>query len=376
MAGAVIPRQMWQNFIQLSNTLIFATSEQINFPRTWLRDPLRSKRWRSEMGWEIAVGYNDKFDFQEGASPRVATLTAGTYETGDEVAAELTAAMNGAPSVINTYGVVYDGVTNKHSIVRSTGASAYDLLLDSGANKATSCAIDFGFDVSADKTGLTTYVADFVSYQSRQIIWFDMGTAFEVKTGIILDTNLGVGDSIAIFGNGTGIVPSSFVPPAFEQALIYNSTEELFAATFPGESYRWWAFELNGVQNVDGFTEVGVPFVGNYSQQSMGYGVNYTEGRQELSNIEVADQGAHFQNLRPTRRQYSIQWAAMPTVDKMDFQNIFDFVKTGRPFFFSLDAGTDETNIIYVFFAGGTPPFSSVPVGNWSASMSLSEALG
>ena len=122
--AAVVPRWMWQNFIQLGNTLIFSSSEEVNFPNLWLRDSLRSKRWRSKTGWTILAAYNDVFDFQEAAVVRQAVLTAGTYETGALIAAELQLQMNTVGS--NTYLVTYSAVTNKFTITRTAGGGDID----------------------------------------------------------------------------------------------------------------------------------------------------------------------------------------------------------------------------------------------------------
>lgn len=51
------------------------------------------------------------------------------------------------------------------------------------------------------------------------------------------------------------------------------------------------------------------------------------------------------------------------------------FVKKGRPFFFALDAGSDETNIVYAFINWDVT-FTSIGNGNWSVPFTLFEALG
>ena len=373
--AAVVPRWMWQNFVQLGNTLIFSSSVQINFPDLWLRDPLRSKRWRSKMGWTIVAGFNDKIDITEGVTgDATATLTPGTYATGALMAAEIQTQLNAA-ATDNTWTCTYDGTTNKFTIghnAAETGGIEWSTGTNGSAAAApTNAGIDLGFDVSADDTGASSYVADSISYQSRHQIWFDIGTAFEVKAGIIFDSNLDSADSVNMLGHTS----STFSNPDFEQALTYGATEDLFAKQFAGQSFRWWAFELIAVQNADGFVEVGIPFVGNYTQPSVGYFKAYAEPRSELSNIQVADKGAHFQNPRPTRRQYSLQWPGLTANDKSNYDNIINFVKVGRSFFFALDSGADETNIIYAYLSSAAT-FTSVPVGQWSIPFVLNEALG
>ena len=65
----------------------------------------------------------------------------------------------------------------------------------------------------------------------------------------------------------------------------------------------------------------------------------------------------------------------MTNNDKGNLETIVKFVKQGRPFFFSLDAGSDETDIIYAYL-GSNITFTSVPVGQWSVPFLLNEALG
>lgn len=369
MPEAVLPRWFWQNFVQLGGTLITVSSEQLNHPKVWLRDQMSSKRWRSKDGWTIIAGFNDKFDFQEGATARVATLTPGTYETGDLMSAELQTQMN-VVAATDTYVVTYDSGTNKFTVARDTGSSSLSLLHDSGSNAATSCSLDLGFDIASDDTGFTTYEADNVAYQSRQYIWFDLGAAFGVRAGIIFDSNLESATDTVTMQADTSVDP---VAPTFSQVL--SSGNDLFAAQFTEQSFQFWGFLIDSVQNSAGFVQIGVPFIGSYSQPSIGYGNRYVEGRQELSNVQTGDQGAHFQNLRPTRGRWNIQWNGMTDADKNSLESIIDFVKVGRSFFFGLDVRNDQTNIVYATFLTAIP-LRSVPVEQWAVQLQLNEALG
>ena len=372
---AVVPRWLWQNFVQLGPTLVFSSSVELNFPDLWLRDQLSSKRWRSKTGWIIIAGFNDKIDITEGVTgDNTATLTPGDYPTGALMAAEVQTQIN-AVAVDNAWTCTYDGVTNKFTTGHDntqTGGIEWSSGTNGSASAApTNAGIDLGYDTSADDTGASSYLGDLVAFQSRHQIWFDIGTALEIKAGIIFDSNLTSSDSVNMLGHTSGI----FSNPSFEQALTHGTTENLFAKQFTGQTFRWWAFEIIAVQNEDGFVEVGVPFIGSYTQPSVGYHKTYAEPRNELSDIGFADQGAHFQTPRATRRLYNIQWPGLSTNDKNNLANIVKFVQNGRSFFFALDSNDDETNIIYAYIDTGVS-FTSTGNFNWSVPFVLNEALG
>ena len=105
---AIVPRLYFDNQAILTATIVTSSSEQDAFPDLRIRDPRRSKTWRSEIGWNIVVGVNDVLDFTEATSGAAqAVLTEGNFANGADMAAEITTQMN-AVATDNTYLCTYD----------------------------------------------------------------------------------------------------------------------------------------------------------------------------------------------------------------------------------------------------------------------------
>lgn len=107
--------------------------------------------------WVIVAGANDKLDFTEAGTARVATLAAASYSTGALLATQIQTAMNAAPGAVNTYTVSYNTTTKFFTIARATGTAAVGLTFGTGPNLATSVHPVIGFE-SVDLSGDTSYV--------------------------------------------------------------------------------------------------------------------------------------------------------------------------------------------------------------------------
>jgi len=366
--GGVRARWLWQNFAQLSGTDIGVTSEELAFPQEWMLDSLRSKRWRSKTGWNIFEGINDKIETNDAsAGDKTKTLTPGNYALGGDLAAEITFQLNAGPGGGSPIWTCTYNVLTHTFIIEATGV--FSLLWSSGANSTLNVGPDIGFDISADDTGASTYLANTLSYQSRQFVQLQFSQPFEVRAGILLDTNITSGGSVRLQGNDANI----WTAPIFTTQLTEG--DDLWADQFdPPQVLQHWRFTVDDVQNTNGFIEIGVVYIGSYTEPERGYSTPYGENRDELSSIQEADQGAHFQNIRPTRREWSIGWPGLSTADKIEFEKIANHVQAGRPFFFALDAD-DIVNLVYVSLDSGMG-FDSGTNQNWSANFDLLETLG
>ncbi len=155
MAGRII----YQSFTGLSGSILSASSVDPSFPVKKLRDAAPSATWRSKLGWNVSLSFNDRLDFTEGsAGAAVAQLTVGNYATGDLFAAEIQTAINAA-ATDNTYLVTFDSATGKFTIARDTGSDTIDLDFSSGPTVARSAHLDLGY-TGTDKTGSTSYESE------------------------------------------------------------------------------------------------------------------------------------------------------------------------------------------------------------------------
>lgn len=374
--GTACGRILFENWALLDATVVTVSSEQVQAPKTFLDDPLRSKRWRTELGWNIVAGFNDKIDFTEGTSgAAVATLTVGNYATGTLMAAEIQTQLNAA-ATDNTYTCTYSAVTNKFTIARATGTDTIDLDWNTGPNAATSAGIDLGYDVSADDTGLTTYPADFVSHGSRSWIKFDLGTGFaslSIEALIAFDGNFVSTTSITVEANTTDswASPALSVPLQMDSARDYVKGIEFITAT---SAYRWWRVVIDDVQNPDAFTEMGVPYIGDAYEPSNGYSAAFTENREELTSVDIAEEGASFQHVRATRFAYPLQWLGIPVAEKPRWESFADLVKIGRPFFLAFFPTVDIQDTLYMMLERPMQSVFQAP-SHWRFTTNVIEVL-
>lgn len=346
-ATDIIPYFVWQNFGGLSGNTLSASSEQAQFPVEHIVDPLRSKRWRSKLGWNIVAGFNDRLNFTEGTTgDATASITAGNYATGALLAAEIQTQMNTA-ATDNSYTVTYSATTFKFTIARDTGTDTIGLEWDTGPNTDRSIGGDIGFDISADDTGATTYTGDNANYKSREWVKIIMAAQLDVKVALSLDYNFEDSDTITIEGNSS----DAWVTPAFTQALSDERADDTlrlkyFSAT---QTYQYWRVLIEDQQyNTRGFTEIGLFFFGGYLQLSRDFTMFYTEGRNEMSEPLLADQGAPYLNVKPSPKGWVLNWPAITETDKDNLHTLQDNMKINRGFFFSFapSTGPEKTEFV------------------------------
>ncbi len=367
----VVPRFLYDNAVAKPATLLAASSADPGFPVAWLRDPLRSKVWRSRLGWNVVAGRNDKLDVSEGGISRVATLAPGNYATGAAYAAAVEAALDSMGGV-NGYRCLYDAGTARFTVQRESGVASVTLRWASGGNAATSVGKDLGFDVSADDSGLTSYLADFTSYHSREWLRADLQSALSPQAGIVINHNAGAGGTFSLRANSA----DAWSAPPFSQVLSGDALLRLsFFSSFP---YRYWELLIEDVQNPAGYSEVGLLFVGTYAEPSWGYAPSFAKRVGELSNVDFADRGAHYHDSRPRRRVWSLPWQVVSDANRQVLESVAAACPRGRSLFLALDAQS-PLETYYGFFQDELE-VHNVPTAAgryWNVSgMTFAEALG
>ena len=369
---------LYGNQFQRSDAILTASSIDAAFPVGWLRDQLRSKKWRSKSGYNVVAGFNNKLDFKEAGVARVATLAVANYPTPALFAAQVQLAMNAAPGAVNTYVVTYN--VPFFTITRNTGAAAVILPFGTGANVASSAHRDLGF-TSGDYSGLTSYTGG-DTYHSREWVKGDFGSflgnqAFG-QAGAVIEHNLlaaGAGQ-ITLQGNATDVwsAPSvSKVLATADAGIVLN----FFIGT--GDLCRYWRFLIEDVSNPDGFSEMGIAYLGTPLFTTVGYSINLSNDPEELSTVDFAIQGAHYQDQRPIRNVWSLEWEEIGDNDLAVLEGWEAATPRGKCFFFAFDGPGDPLDTIYCFRASalrkqyvGPGPGGSY----WTASVTLAEALG
>lgn len=373
---ASTPRIAFQNWSQLTNATLTVSSEEAAYPKAWLKDPLRSKVWRSKIGWTVVTGYNDKINITEGSSSpstALATVAAGTYATGSLMSAAIVTALNAVAE--NTWSCSYSGTTFKYTIEHdgvSTAAGATGTLdWSSGGSQNTSIATCLGFNLTSDLQGTTSFTGQTAVYQSRQWAKFDLGSDRSIQLALFHHNN------VSSDNNGT-VKIQAHTSDAWTAPTISTSMSggEIWNTWMTSAiTYRWWRFEINNTEDVAGFTYAGVPFLGTYLEPSPGLSIRHTESYIQLSEIGFADNGAPFQHEKDQMRGYTLTWVGLTDSEKDKLKQAVEYLRVGRPFFFSVDPTNDADGIVYsIMTKGGS--IQKVAPSYWQVVMKTEEAIG
>lgn len=339
MAG--VPRLCVTNRVSASTTALTASSALATAPVAWLKDQLRSKSWRSAVGWTIVAGFNDKIDFNRGGG-KSATVAAGTYATGALLSAAVVAALEAADAT-PVWACAYSGSTFKFTV---SSDLSFTLLWSSGANTGTACHKELGFAVS-DTGSATSQVGANAAYTSRHWLRADLVTAASVLAGIVVNHNAGAGGTFTLQGNAS----DAWSAPTVTQALVGDASIRI--AFIGTQTLRYWRLVIDDCGNALGYSEVGVWYAGPYVQPSVSYMVGFSKRWEELSEVSVAPNGAHWQDDKPRRPVWSISWGEVGESDRAALAAAFALVPRGKCFFFSFDAVTTPANTEYGWLADG-----------------------
>jgi hypothetical protein len=368
--ASVTPRISYNNLCQASASVITTPSVASGYAKSWLKDPLRSKTWRSKSGWTIEAGFNDKLDFNEGVSgDATATITADNY-TGSELATEIQTQMNSA-ATDNTYTVTYSDSTYKFTIARDSGSASINLEWATGDNAGYSIGADIGFDTSADDTGATSYTGDYGVYQSRHYVKFDLASCSAVDNSFIHYFNIESSASVKLQAD-TADTTTDWTNPSVSTSMTIGDVVVSWLTST--NSYRYWRFLIDNTKCSDGYTYVGIPYLGGYLQPP-GISNRFAEDYVELSEVGLSDHGAPFQLERDRARSYDLVWVALTSAQKDTISTAASYLRVGRPMFFSLDPQNDPDDAVYAFVRSPVS-LQHIPPDHWQMTMSIVEALG
>lgn len=346
-------RLLYTNRAQAPATVLSVSSEQGGSPRSWLKDESRGLKWRSLVGWNPHALLNDQLTFLDNGVARTAQLTVGNYSTPTAFAAHVTARLNSV-AVTNTYLCSYNSGTSKYTIARATGAGTFGLPFATGAAVAAgrSCHLDLGF-ASTDVTGATTYTAGNVSYKSREWITVDLGSALAVTAGVVIEHNLGSGGTITQQGHSADTA-AGWAAPTVSDVLAGDATIRL--AYRSSNAQRYWRLLVDDVQsNTAGYTEIGIWYVGDHAEPSVGWSVEFTKTPVPLSTIVQAISGATRRDERPARWVYEMSWLEVPEADRAKLAAWVAAAPIGKPSFLAFDPTNAPTSCEYGYFSDGVP---------------------
>jgi hypothetical protein len=345
MASRIYYDNLWDDYT------VTASSEHSNFPDDNTQHRDLNKCWRSlygaGSGWGtflIEAGVNDKIDFEEtGATPLVATLTAGTYNA-DTLAAEIETQLEASGA--SDYTVTYSDSTNKFTLTSdgAGGAGLFRLFWSTGANQGTSVANDIGFFPGADDVGALTYEADFVRIHTHESLTMDLGSAQNINAVIVRNHNLALSGSVARIEFSA----DNFASVAESQAMTVQADIMLYIWT-TAKSYQYVRIWLEDVDGDDRYLMVGRVYVGGHFEPTN----TFLEETQYIpldpSTLKQSEDGQYssIQLTHYWKKQYGY---IMGASDKSTFESVFTEVGTTKGLFFCEDTGSYLTTTDYVKF--------------------------
>lgn len=362
-----MPRWMTANLTQPAATTLSADSTASGFHVRALRDQLRSEVWRSATGWVVG-SHNNKIDFNRGGVLQ-ATVASGTYATGSALAAAIVTALEAADSA-PVWACAYNSGTKKFTISSGT---AFVLLFATGAavTAGTSLHVDLGY-ASTDTASGTSAAADNASYQSRHYIGADLGAATAVTVGAAINHNAGAGGTFTLQWSATSIAAAFSAPDATQ---VLAGGEDIRIAFMSSQSKRYWVLVVNDIGNDDGFSEVGILYVGGYTEPTRGFGVEFIRRYEDLSTMAAGDHGASYHDARPRRIAWTLVVPPTTEADRAVYEAIHEAVPLGRAFFLTFDTAAPTTTTYYVCFV--VPVEEGLVSGTaWRIPMQLAESLG
>jgi hypothetical protein len=359
-------RQLYTNRVAAATSTLTASSEQAGFPRRRVQDQARGLTWRSKLGWNIVAGRNDWLPFREGGAIKDAYIAAGNYPTRALYAAACSAAINAVVGLANTYAV-----TNALTFARYTGAATFGLVCNAGGASGWA---DTGHSTTAEKSGSDTYIADVTAEKSREWLTVDLGSALAVSAGVVLDHNLGSSGTITLQGH-TVDTAAGWASPDVSQVLASDATSMRRSAFFASASKRYWRLLINDVStNTAGYSELSLWWAGAYDDPSITYGVDYSKVPDQLSAVDVALSGAHYQDERAQQWVHQVSWLEVPDADRDKLLAWIAAAPSGKNTFLVLDPVNAPTVMLYGYFDG--PPSVRMSTNlYWTISCTFREAL-
>jgi hypothetical protein len=309
-------------------TNITASSSSANFPVSNLKNPFRSKHWRSS-GAFVIDATNNKINFKEssGGAQLTATLSSGTYGVVG-LQTEIKTKMQSVGASV--YTVIQSAVTGTWSI--STSGAYLTLLNATGTDAATNAfKTSLGFP-NADKTGATSYVGSLVAIHTKESVVFDLITSQDISSVVLLwpkedGIRLSSTAILKIEANATNV----WTAPAVSQTLTINNDYMVASHFFTAvQSYRYWRVTIQDPQNPYLFVELGMVWIGeNVAFNEPENGFKYT--LVDPSHVSITDFGHEYVDEYPLSATLEFKYAFISYPTMQALENAFRTNGTKKP---------------------------------------------
>jgi len=316
------------NYAFQDNVETTATSENVNFPVSNLKNEFRGRLWKSGGHFEI-TSVNNRIDFKDtGVGSEVnAVLTKKTY-TPTELETEIKTKMELVGD--KTYTASYSILTGDWTI--STSGSFLSLLWGTGTS-GSPLGPEIGF-FGGDRLGATTYTGAVAIHSFETVTW-DLKTSEEIDSFLIFfDPKRGIRYSddavLRLQGNQT----LDFSSPAVDQVLTIDNEFRLASHFFTtGQNQRYWQ-----VKNNDLSVELGVVFFGKGIELSRNAANGFNWKLRDNSIVRKNIFGNSYSDLRTKVQRLEINFKVFPEADLRTLRTIYNRVGKTEPIVVAFDS--------------------------------------
>lgn len=226
-----------------SQTILTASSEDVFYPVSNLKQHHRAKAWRSSGNFEIT---DEILNVNSADYP----ITPGVYTT-EEFRLELELVLQ---AIDGTFEVEYDEQDFTWTISCDT-----PFILD-----VTNGSELIGFFSVVTGTSVTASVP---AHSNKEWVLFDMRTSEPIDSCILLwpigDYKLSSDAVITVEANAT----NNWSTPAFSTTLTFDNKNEVALKFFTPQSYRYWRLVIEDGHNAYGYVELGQCLIGKASDE-------------------------------------------------------------------------------------------------------------
>lgn len=313
-------RFLTTNLCTESATVVTGSSANVNFPTSNLKNPLRSKRWRSR-GNFVVDSTNNKINFKESAmgSELTATINSGSYSVA-AMQTEIETRMNAVGA--SNYTVLYSTTTGLWTI--TSDGSYFTLLNLTGTNHAVALfKVSLGFP-STDKTASLTYTGSFIACHTKESVVFDMRTAQDINSVVILwpkEDGIRLSDDAVVRIEASAT--DSWSSPAVSQTMTIDNTYLVSSHFFSSvQSYRYWRLTVVDPKNANLFIEIGLVWIGEnvaFDEPQNGFKFNIVDS----SRISTTDFGHEYVDEYPSIVSLEFNYAYIDYETAQILENAF-----------------------------------------------------
>ncbi len=336
------------NNIWDSGTLT-ASTEFTGFGASNTRRKFQTESWRSSYGASeqngnfVITTSNQKIDFEEtGAVELTATLTPGTYtkfSLGQEIVTQLEAIGDSSYTFSPNY------LTGKVTITSNLagGGNVFNLLWDSGSNKANSIADTLGFDDSADDTGAGDYTADNIRIHTGEWLKNDMGSAKSFQAFAIKHHNFQSGAVVKFQAHTADSWSSPDITvtvPIIANIMIYYWSSV--------QSKRWVRTHIVDIDNPNLYSEMGRIYVGPYMTTTVNFRRDYSQLNRDPSSMVFSDGGQLSADKKTKYISLGLVFEHITFTELETFRDMWETLGYTTELFFTRDRDKQDTTTYYM----------------------------